>query len=205
MNTDSNVFIAVKEQLNLKDVAEYYGVVVNRGGFASCLFHDERTPSMKLYDDHYHCFGCGCHGDVTDLMVRLFNLSPIDAARKLAADFGVFYDGKEHSQKPKIHAKLAYYSYASQEQRAYRLLADYCEFLQKCKEEYAPTQFVEELHPLFVHAITEIGKFEYYRDIFITGSKDERVEFIKDFSGVLGEIERGFNKAKTACQAVEMA
>ena len=23
---------------------------------------------MKLYGDHFHCFGCGAHGDVIDLM-----------------------------------------------------------------------------------------------------------------------------------------
>ena len=24
-----------------------------------CPFHNERTPSFYVYDDHYHCFGCG--------------------------------------------------------------------------------------------------------------------------------------------------
>jgi hypothetical protein len=36
--------------------------------------------------------------------------------------------------------------------------------------------------------ITELPKFEYYRDVFISGSKDERKKFI---AGVLSEIERG--------------
>src|SRR3954447_15038225 len=29
-----------------------------------CPFHGERTPSFTVYDDHFHCFGCGAHGDV---------------------------------------------------------------------------------------------------------------------------------------------
>ena len=201
--TTNSIFMDVKERLNLREVAEYYGVDVNRGGFINCPSHDDRTPSMKLYDDHFHCYGCGCHGDVTDLTAILFNLSSIEAARKLACDFGIIVDDHK-PDKSTIKAKLTYYSYAAEEQRVYNLLRNYCDFLGECRRELAPVDIGEELHPLFVHAITETEKFEYYKDIFITGSKDERKAFISDFSGVLGEIERGFNKAKT-CQAVEMA
>ncbi|MGC8469484.1 MAG: CHC2 zinc finger domain-containing protein, partial [Acetobacteraceae bacterium] len=27
-----------------------------------CPFHNEKTPSFYVYDDHFHCFGCGAHG-----------------------------------------------------------------------------------------------------------------------------------------------
>lgn len=52
-----SIFQQVKESLNLIEVAKYYGIEVSRSGFASCLFHAEKTPSMKLYDDHFYCFG----------------------------------------------------------------------------------------------------------------------------------------------------
>jgi hypothetical protein len=29
----------------------------------SCPFHGEKTPSFYVFTDHYHCFGCGAHGD----------------------------------------------------------------------------------------------------------------------------------------------
>jgi DNA primase len=48
-----------------------------------CLFHDDRHPSLKLNPDFYYCFGCGAKGDVIDLVARLFNLSPYEAARKI--------------------------------------------------------------------------------------------------------------------------
>ena len=44
---------------------------------------------MKLNEDYCYCFGCGAHGDVIDLVTRLFNLSSYDAAKKLAYDFGI--------------------------------------------------------------------------------------------------------------------
>jgi len=201
---ESNIFAAVKERrLNLKEVAENYGLEANRGGFISCLFHADKTPSMKLYDDHYHCFGCGCHGDVIALTAELFNLTPIQSAQKLASDYGISVDERSRDKKPTIKEKITYFSLAAQETRAYRLLADYCDYLNECRRDYAPAKPGEELHPLFVRAIDEIGKFEYYRDIFITGTKDERIKFIVESAGLLGEIERGVKKAR-ACQA-EMA
>lgn len=83
-----NVFEQVKQTLNTRQVAKHYGLTVNRHGMARCPFHDDHTPSMKI-DDRFHCFACGADGDVIDYTGKLFGLSPYDAARKLAADFGL--------------------------------------------------------------------------------------------------------------------
>jgi DNA polymerase I-like protein with 3'-5' exonuclease and polymerase domains len=39
-----------------------------------CPFHNERTPSMYIYPDHFHCFGCGAHGDHVEWLVRVEGL-----------------------------------------------------------------------------------------------------------------------------------
>lgn len=44
---------------------------------------------MKIYDDHFYCFSCQCGGDVIRLVSQLFSLSPLEAAKKLQADFGI--------------------------------------------------------------------------------------------------------------------
>src|SRR5262245_10355558 len=31
-------------------------------GKIRCPFHDDHTPSLHVYEDHYHCFVCGAHG-----------------------------------------------------------------------------------------------------------------------------------------------
>ena len=51
-----DLFDAVKGSVTTRDAAESYGVSVNRAGMACCIFHDDRTPSMKV-DERYHCFG----------------------------------------------------------------------------------------------------------------------------------------------------
>ena len=35
--------------MDLRDLVRFYGLDVNRGGFALCPFHNERTPSFKVY------------------------------------------------------------------------------------------------------------------------------------------------------------
>ena len=42
-----------------REAAELYGIAVGRGGMACCPFHNDHTPSMKLNEDYFYCFGCG--------------------------------------------------------------------------------------------------------------------------------------------------
>ena len=46
-------------------------VKVNHAGFTTCVFHNEKTASMKIYkDNRFHCFGCGKDGDVIDFVMQ---------------------------------------------------------------------------------------------------------------------------------------
>ena len=84
-------FMTIKECVKVPQAAEYYGIE-HRHGMCRCLFHDEKTPSMKLYPNNYYCFGCGAHGDVIDLVQAIFNKKPVDAAKRINADFGLGLD-----------------------------------------------------------------------------------------------------------------
>ena len=44
--------------------------------WALCFFHQEKTPSFCVYKDtnQYHCFGCGEHGDVIDLVKKMYGM-----------------------------------------------------------------------------------------------------------------------------------
>ena len=95
------IFEAVKAEVTPRMAAERYGLHVGRSGMVQCLFHDDTTPSMKLYDDHYHCFGCQATGDVIHLTAKLFGVTDQEAANKLAADFGV------QREKTSVLAKLS--------------------------------------------------------------------------------------------------
>lgn len=54
-----------------------------------CPFHAEGTPSFKVFADHYHCFGCGAHGNALRFAMENHGLSFPDAVKMLAGRVGV--------------------------------------------------------------------------------------------------------------------
>ena len=77
-----DVFEAVKQAVTTRQAAEHYGIHVGRNGMACCPFHKDKTPSLKA-DRRFHCFGCQADGDVIDFAARLFDLSGVEAAKRL--------------------------------------------------------------------------------------------------------------------------
>ncbi len=54
-----------------------------------CPFHGEKTPSFYVYEDGYHCFGCGAHGDVIGFVMQTSGASFPEAVRALADEAGL--------------------------------------------------------------------------------------------------------------------
>ncbi|MFC4166640.1 DNA primase [Teichococcus aestuarii] len=54
-----------------------------------CPFHGEKSPSFYVYDDHYHCFGCGAHGDAIAYVMQSQGASFPEAVERLAAEAGL--------------------------------------------------------------------------------------------------------------------
>ena len=119
-----------------------------------CPFHEDHTPSMKLNDAYYYCFGCGATGDVIDLTARIFDLSSLQAARKLVRDFDLSPDkppsGAVALPKPPIAP-----SNAQQEDIAHclRVLYDYRNLLTRWRTEFAPLSPEEALDDRFVETL----------------------------------------------------
>ena len=54
-----------------------------------CPFHGEKTPSFYVYDDHFHCFGCGAHGDAIAFVMQNAGAGFPEAVEQLAAEAGL--------------------------------------------------------------------------------------------------------------------
>ena len=50
-----------------------------------CPFHAEKTPSFRVWRDHFHCFGCSAHGDVITWLMTVERLSFNAALDRLGA------------------------------------------------------------------------------------------------------------------------
>ena len=84
-----SLYQKIKSAITVRQVGEMYGMEPDRHGMVCCPFHSDSDPSMKLNDTYYYCFGCGTNGDAIDLTAKLFDLTPRQAAEKLASDFGL--------------------------------------------------------------------------------------------------------------------
>ena len=170
-----NLFETVKAAVTQRMAAEWYGLPIQQGSMIRCPFHADRTPSMKLNEDYFYCFGCGASGDVIDLAAKLFGLSSYDAAKKLAADFGIT------GQKPSVLTKLKRSkSQAELESRSFRVLGDYLQILQDWKENCAPQSPEESIDPRYAEACHMLERIGNMLDILACGTPQERAEVVAD-------------------------
>ena len=186
-----NLFETVKASVSVPDAAKMYGLQPNHHGMVRCPFHDDRHPSLKLNEDYFYCFGCGATGDVIDLTARLFALSPYEAAKKLAADFGIDPD------KPPSAAALARLkhpmirAFREDERYCQRVLCDYMHLLEDWKVRFAPVSMGEEPDDRFVEACQMLDYVEYLADILTVGDLELRTATVKDLmkDGMIGGLE----------------
>ena len=184
-----NVFEAVKQSVSTREAAAFYGIEVKRNGMACCPFHDDKNPSMKV-DQRFHCFGCGADGDVIDFTAKLFDLSPKEAAEKLAQDFGLIYDSQAPPRRRYVRQKTEAQKFREDRQRCYRVLSDYYYLLKKWEADNSPRTPEEEPHPRFVEAIQKKTYVEYLLDLFLYESEEEQKAWIAEHTAEITHLER---------------
>lgn len=96
-----NCFEEIRNRLDIRTVAEYYGIEIKRNNTCICPFHDDNNPSAHIYPNAFHCFTCNVHYDVLGLVMELFELSAIEAAKKLNSDFNLSISFKSQKNIPK--------------------------------------------------------------------------------------------------------
>ena len=185
-----NVFEAVKQSVSTRDAAAFYGIEVKRNGMACCPFHDDKNPSMKLNEEYFYCFGCGATGDVIDFTAKLFDLSPKEAAEKLAQDFGLIYDSQAPPRRRYVRQKTEAQQFREDRQRCYRVLSDYYHLLKKWESDHSPRTPEEKPHPRFVEAIHKKIYVEYLLDLFLYESEEEQKAWIAEHTAEITHLER---------------
>ena len=185
-----SVFEAVKQSITVREAAQMYGIEVNRSGMACCPFHDDKNPSMKLNEEYFYCFGCGATGDVIDFAVRLYNLSPREAAEKLAQDFGLAYDSQAPPRRRHVRQKSEAQKFKEDRDHAFRVLADYFHLLRKWETDYTPKTPEENPDPRFMEAIQKKDYVGYLLDFFLEDTPDEQKLWIAEHQLEIAKLER---------------
>nr|WP_038283422.1 LPD16 domain-containing protein [Enterocloster bolteae] len=189
----ANVFETVKQSITIREAAERYGIEVGRNSMACCPFHDDKNPSMKLNEEYFYCFGCGATGDVIGLTARLYNLSPKEAAEKLAQDFGLIYDSQAPPRRNYVRQKTEAQKFKESRDHAFRILADYFHLLRKWETNYTPKTPVESMHPRFLEAVQQKDYIGYLLDSFLEDSPEEQKLWIAEHQSTIANLERRVN------------
>ena len=198
-----DLFTQIKMAVSVKEAAEYYGLEVNRGNMTRCPFHADRTPSMKLNEDYFYCFGCGAHGDVIDLVAKLFNLTSLQAAKKLAYDFGIDPDKPPAAaalRKPKYPLVKAF---QKEELHCQRILYDYLHLLERWKMQYAPKTPEDTLDDRFVEACQMLDYIEDLTDILTFAELEGRVKTVDMLqkNGMINRLEERLKRTEKEVDA----
>lgn len=192
-----NIFEEVKNRLDIVQVVCKYGFKPNRNGFIRCPFHAEHTASLKLYTDtnSYYCFGCGEHGDSIKFVQLLYNLSPIESAKKLNSDFGLgIQTERQTTTPPKPQERQPtqseiYRYFENWINTAWRKLNNYYKFLLRWNEIYKPT--AEQPLPWeYVIVLEDLTIIKSLCELFTTASHETiYLNFRKDIDFYYGRYE----------------
>ncbi len=99
------MILEIKDRLTIRECFNHFGVSLpaRRNPVIRCCFHDEKTGSLKLYEDQgrFYCYGCGAYGDVIDAAARLLGTEPSAARSYLIAMLGL-EDKALSSSRPRL-------------------------------------------------------------------------------------------------------
>lgn len=162
-----------KATISMKEVCEHYGLSFNRAGFARCPFHDERTASFKIHNNHGHCFGCGWDGDQIDFVKRYYGYRDnIETLKQMQRDFLLPFD---LDSKPSLYDQhqlsMKYYEIKAAREAENRAkeaeiarrhaIEDTYSLLDIWRFKFVPQSPDEEIDPRYAEALKFIDYYKY--------------------------------------------
>lgn len=92
----------LREKIDLIEVVSSYVNLKPAGSSYKgiCPFHEEKTPSFMIQkgEYHYHCFGCGAHGDAIAFLMSYMKMTFVEAVESLAQRFQVPLEEVEYEK-----------------------------------------------------------------------------------------------------------
>lgn len=185
-----DLFESVKS-IKTIEAAELYGFHPNKAGMISCLFHQDETPSMWL-NDGFYCHGCSAKGDVIAFTAQAFNLTPKDAALKLAHDFGISYEDRITQEE--IFEKEDILSLQDQYHEAELYFtvtaAACCREFRRWKNYLAPRDQDEIPNERFFIALRYLPELEYILDEYVKSDLKGKINIISNYGKLVIELAR---------------
>ena len=193
-----SIFDEVKQQLNIRQVVEFYGYKVNRNGQFICAFHNDHKPSASIKKDYFNCFVCGAGGDLITFTAKLHGLSNIDACKKLVSDFGLNIETEPQTQADKLKADRERAKRQAELKRQKEIenliqhtglvLASYHCYL------WQGLQLYPYGHIRHIRALQELTQAQYYLDCYDENPREYSIAFRKQVELIERRLHQWHNE-----------
>lgn len=149
------VFDVIKENLTTRQIIANEGFYISRNGMMKCPFHDDHHPSLNV-KERFKCFACGEYGDGINFVAKLYGLSLLNAAKKIADSFNLSYDNSNGNQSPKSIQKVKSdrVLFAEKKRDLLSALSALVSMIALAEREYVPTNPEDATwHPFYIEAM----------------------------------------------------
>lgn len=180
-----NSFELIKERTHMRQVAEMYGLEVRHNGFVRCPWHEDKTPSLRIYDDtdSFFCFSCHRGGDQIRFVSDLFSLAPLEAARKLNTDLHLGLDLEPHkltdAERQAVHERERLSELKKQYEQWRKEMMDLLDTVIQ-KTNMIQFEDPDELTPGQIEAFHWVDALEDWSNTLRDGSISEGLEIFRD-------------------------
>ncbi|WP_250277230.1 CHC2 zinc finger domain-containing protein [[Clostridium] colinum] len=171
-----DIFTKVKENVSMYSLISHFNFKTNRQNFMICPFHREDTPSLKIYDNSFCCFGCHKAGTVIDFTMYYLDMDVLQATKYLAKIFNICTDERlsireRYTQDiaERNSGKVANKVFEQWLKNTWDTILTYYRILHQNSFNY------DLENKLYVEAIHNLTKLDYYIDWL----KEDPFEFYK--------------------------
>ena len=149
---------------------------------------------MKVYENNFHYFGCGEHGDVIDFTAKIFGISSVEAVKRLNYDFGLHIE----MDKPLSSEQITEYqqrqaerlAYDQWEKSAWKTITDYSRLLIEWRQKYTPKTMDEKHHPLFVESLMNSDRTDYLFEEFLNADNSGRLKLKQEVERIEQRLQQ---------------
>lgn len=184
------VFDAIKENLTTRQIIANEGFYISCNGMMKCPFHDDHHPSLNV-KERFKCFACGEYGDGINFVAKLYGLSLLNAAKKIADSFNLSYDNNNGIRPTKIVKKVKSdrVVFAEKKRDLLSALSALVSTIALAEREYTPSDSEDVTwHPFYIGAMHRKDYVLYLYDYVLFEISTAELE--KEMDELTQEVEK---------------
>ena len=193
------VFDVIKENLTTRQIISNEGFYISRNGMMKCPFHDDHHPSLNV-KERFKCFACGEYGDGINFVAKLYGLSLLNAAKKIADSFNLSYNNNygNWSMKSIRQVNSDRVVFAEKKRDLLSALSALVSTIALAEREYAPSDPEDATwHPFYIEAIQMKDYVLYLYDyVLFEISTTELEKEMDELTQEVGKLGRKFDTVR---------